>query len=436
MASQTLVDQIRVAHHAPGLAVAVMHQGGQVALVSGHASIGLKVPVSDRTLFHLGSVGKHITAVAALRLVEAGKLALDAPIGRYAPRLPSELADRPFRSLLDHASGLPDYSPAIEWDRPFDRDTFYRLMRTYPIEFPAGAAWNYSNAAYVLIGYVIEDIAGKTYARIVGEDLFPRCGARDSRVDDAELPITDRAEPYEWHRDHHVHAKRMSSTVSSVAAGGVLMSMRDVAGWTRALHGGALLPANSLAEMARPTRLATGREIPYGLGWMLDRMPNGDPILYHGGSVPGFRTLHVHLPRRELSVMAVTNGDSLAASVAGWQLAELHSPGATPLSLPSLADAAPLSTRQARSIVTRDGRLDATLFAPELQLHLAAGRDHVVPRFPPEQCKALRAFELVQTDNHPDGTSRRRYRATFTDHSRHLAVHHLDNGRIYFLRIQ
>lgn len=435
--SEPFVDRIRAAHKSPGLAIAVARGGRTIDMfVAGSASIGLSVPVSTRTLFHLGSVGKHITVTALLRLVEAGRLSLETPIGRYAPRLPRELHDRTLRSLLDHSSGFPDYSPSIEWDRAFDRETFYRLMNAYPAEFPAGTAWNYSNAAYVLVGYVLEDLFAKDYQAIIAQELFRRSGVIDGRVDNAGLPIASRAEPYEWRDGVNVHATRMSPTVSSVAAGGILMSMRDVAHWTGALHGGALLTAGSLAQMAKPVRLSTGREIPYGLGWMLDAMPNSDPILYHGGSVPGFRTLHVHLPRKNLSVMAVTNGDTLAASVAGWQITERYAPGSTPLSLQALPDDAPRLTRQASELVIRAAKLDPTSFAPELRSHLLAGRDHVIPRLSPEQSKTLRRFELVQVDPYADGTFRRRYRATFADHSRHVAVHHLPDGRIYFVRIQ
>ena len=161
------------AENAPGLAAVVVRGGTALALFThGRASLGYDAPVSGETLFHVGSIGKHITAVAALRLVEAGKLSLDDPVGRHAPALPAHLADRPFRTLLNHTSGFPNYAERIEWDRPFGRTKFFDLIRSYPAEFPAGTAWSYSNSAYVLIGYIIEDLAGKNYARIVMDDLF------------------------------------------------------------------------------------------------------------------------------------------------------------------------------------------------------------------------------------------------------------------------
>ncbi|MFV3126975.1 serine hydrolase domain-containing protein [Niveispirillum sp. KHB5.9] len=432
------IGDVMAEHHAPGIAVTIIKGGRTIASIArGRASLGLGVAVTDRTLFHTGSVGKHITVAAALRLVERDQLSLDAPVGDYAPKLPPHLASRPFRSLLDHTSGFPDYSEAIEWDRPFDRDRFHRLMRDYPAEFDAGTAWNYSNAAYVLVGYILEDLAGKDYAHIVGDDLFRPNGLTDSRVDQADIPISGRAEPHSWIDGHYTHATRMSGQVSSVAAGGILMSMRDVAPWVGVLHGGKVISNASLDAMATPVRLSTGRPIPYGLGWMLDRMPDGKSLLYHGGSVPGFRTMHIRIPHRDLSIMAVANADTPAASIIAWRLLEQYAGGTTPLSLSPIADTEPALTAQARSIVTRaEQPLDQALFAPEQALHLAADRDYVIPQLTARQVETMTGFVLVQEDMDADGLRRRRYRAQFPTYARHVDFRHLADGRIYFVRIQ
>ena len=432
------IDAVMEEHRAPGVAAVIVAGGATLAgITRGRASLGLGVPVTDRTLFHAGSVGKHITVAAALRLVERGKLSLEAPVGDYARDVPAHLGNRPLRSLLDHTSGFPDYSDGIEWDRPFDRATFHRLIRHYPAEFEAGTAWNYSNAAYVLVGYILEDVAGKDYARIVGDDLFRPHGLTDSRVDQADQPIPGRAEPYAWTDGHYAHAVRMSGQVSSVAAGGILMSMRDVVPWVAALHGGGVLSRPVLDTMTMPVRLSTGRPIPYGLGWMLDQMPDGTALHYHGGSVPGFRTMHIRVPHRDLSIMVVANADTLAASIIAWRLLEQCAAGTTPLSLPTIADKAPGMTALARSIVTRARHpLDPALFAPEQVLHLAAGRDHVIPQLTAAQVETMTGFTLVQEDMDADGLRRRRYRAQFPTYARHVDFRHLTDGRIYFVRIQ
>src|SRR5947207_802277 len=103
-----------------GVAVTVARDGEAIGFWSGgYASLPFSVPVTQRTLFHIGSVGKHITALAVMQLVDAGAVALDAPLGRYVKGLPEAWAVVPAHSLLTHTSGLPDYGTVIrEWDRP------------------------------------------------------------------------------------------------------------------------------------------------------------------------------------------------------------------------------------------------------------------------------------------------------------------------------
>ena len=81
-----------------------------------------RVPVTERTLFHLGSVGKHITALAVMQVVDTGSVALDAPVGGYVQGLPESWAVIPVRRLLTHTSGLPDYGKPLVWVSEGDRD--------------------------------------------------------------------------------------------------------------------------------------------------------------------------------------------------------------------------------------------------------------------------------------------------------------------------
>src|SRR3954463_15961128 len=86
---------------------------------AGYASLPFRVPVTERTLFHLGSVGKHITALAVMQLVDAGSVVPDASVGSYVQGLPDSWAAISVRRLLTHTSGLPDYGRVIrDWDRP------------------------------------------------------------------------------------------------------------------------------------------------------------------------------------------------------------------------------------------------------------------------------------------------------------------------------
>jgi D-alanyl-D-alanine carboxypeptidase len=130
-----------------GAAVAVARGGEAIGFWgAGYASLPFHVPVTQRTLFHIGSVGKHITALAVMQLVDAGRVGLGASLGTYVTGLPATWAEAPVRSLLTHTSGLPDYGTVIkEWDRPQGRDVILDAIGARPPLFAPGEAWAYSN---------------------------------------------------------------------------------------------------------------------------------------------------------------------------------------------------------------------------------------------------------------------------------------------------
>src|SRR5262249_26183677 len=114
-----------------GVAVTVGRDGEAIGFWSaGYASLPFRVPVTQRTLFHIGSAGKHITALAVMQLVDAGVVALDTRLGSYVTGLPDAWASVPVCFLLTHTSGLPDYGTVIrEWDRPQGRDVILNAIR-------------------------------------------------------------------------------------------------------------------------------------------------------------------------------------------------------------------------------------------------------------------------------------------------------------------
>ena len=97
-----------------GACVTVARDGEAVGFWSaGYASLPFRVPVTEQTLFHIGSAGKHITALAVMQLVDAGRVDLNAALGTYVTSLPPSWAAIPVRALLTHTSGLPDYGTVI-----------------------------------------------------------------------------------------------------------------------------------------------------------------------------------------------------------------------------------------------------------------------------------------------------------------------------------
>ncbi len=362
--------------------------GGKVieTILLGQASRAFDVPVTDRTLFHLGSVGKHITAVAILRLAAQGKLALDAPLSRYVQGIAPGWSRATIHQLLTHTGGLPGNFDGQDFDRPFSREKASAFSEALP---PVAAP------GYVLLGYVIENLTGDTYGQHITETLFRAHGLVDSRADDAEGIVPNRAEPLIWRDGVFRRAIQMSSSVSSVGAGGLLMSARDVPAWERALSGRALLDERSKAIMFTAARFDTGRSTGYGTGWRIESDGTGRPFFMHTGSVPGFRTYHFRAPADDLALMLMVLGDTPMVPF-GMAMTERQWPGRTPLTRPAIADRAPELTAALKALMVDGKPVDPAHLAPELaRLPLPVAIDQIAS-LTPEQVARVKRFTLVE----------------------------------------
>lgn len=413
---------------ASGMALVAM-EGGQAILTrcAGLASRAFSVPVTERTLFQLGSVSKHVTAVAVLRLAEQGVLRLDDPVGRYISGFPEDWGRATILQLLTHSGGLPANFESQPPDRPFTRDVAMAFARELPALAAPGTTWLYSNIGYVLLGFLIENISGHSYGDHIGQ-LFRDHGLTDSRVDAGGEFIPDRAEPALF-RDGRFHrAPQMSNDVSGVAAGGLLMSARDVARWEQALRGDDLLSARSKQIMHTDAHLDTGRSTGYGTGWRIESAGPGKPFYMHTGNVPGFRAFYFRSAVHDRACMMLLAGEAKMVPV-GMAAVEQIWCGETPLSLPPIRDRSPALTDALKSLL--QGQSDLTgILAPELaRLPLAVARQELF-RITPADMAALDGFTLVE-DVETRLERRRRYVVKLGERVLPLLVGYTPEGRIF-----
>ena len=142
-------------HQVPGALVALASSGEIVlSRAYGLANVELAVPVSDSTVFEIGSISKQFVAAAVMLLVEEGRLGLDESIHQHLPELPSEWYGATLRHLLTHTSGIPDYEEIGTYDTYQFRLTpeeIIRMAHSRPVDFAPGTGWYYSNTGYFLL---------------------------------------------------------------------------------------------------------------------------------------------------------------------------------------------------------------------------------------------------------------------------------------------
>ncbi len=300
------------ARQIPGAALVVVRDG-QVIHQRGYGVADLVTgrPVTDSTPFVIGSTSKALTAMTVLRMVAAGRLALDTPIVRYAPEL--HFADPrggtiTLRHLLTNRSGMVvGYSgPAFATPPVHDADALEREMRravALPLLFTPGQGYAYSNRGWALAGYVVQRVAGAPIEEVMARELFEPLGMRGTTL--AFWTVPDLAQGYREGRTRRNIAAPASLTRAYGPAGMVVSTNRDVGRLLamllpggRGAPGGAVLPPELVTEMFRPQADAEaelGGPTRYGLGWEIDST-FGTLTIKKAGSVGTMVSLWVLLP--------------------------------------------------------------------------------------------------------------------------------------------
>ncbi|MDE1150060.1 MAG: serine hydrolase [Azospirillaceae bacterium] len=419
----------------PGVALTVTSHGRTAFHGWGWASLPFSVPVTAQTFFNLGPASRHVTALCVLRLAEDGLVDRGQSIGHYLPDLPPAWADAPIQSLLTHTSGLPDYLDILpDPFHPPRRDAFQRITSPPPPRFSAGEAWAPSNTDDLLLGWLVETVAKQPFAAFLANRIFPQAYVPTGQTDAGEQIIERRAEPYERSRDSlgptYIHAPLSYGGAPYAGTGGILFDADDIARWDGGWKQGRIA-AVDLAPMLAPTPLATGRSIPYGLGWHLGQT-RGRVYHLRAGSIPGYSAATLRLPADDIAVTVCANvgGADAALRRMAWVVAELSAPGGTPLTLAPIA-ADPVDKRLAAILdMSEAPRLDTKIFAPEMMAGLSdpTARRDVLPAFkPPVTLTPIEEYSVQQG-------RMRRYRAVAPNGMDSLLAGFDKDDRLYWLQ--
>ena len=302
-------------HGIPG-AGAALARDGRLLLAKGYgwSDVTTGTPTQPNTLFGLASLSKSITAVAALRLVEQGKLGLDdrvfeilkdikpAPGGKVDPRLRTITV----RQCLNHTGGwdrnvtgdpimwTPQVCRMLGVAPPISPAQLISCVMTMPLNFDPGTRFEYSNFGYILAGEVIAAVAEQPYERFVRATVLLPAGAKGARLD-----TPDRKYP------PNAACRTIAGTLDILpplelpmmdAAGGWYASALDLIRFLTALDGSrgkALLNEKTQQLMIdlppKPIQpFADGSHI--GLGWDMVQIKDKNFGYVKGGSIPGERT--------------------------------------------------------------------------------------------------------------------------------------------------
>ena len=323
----------------PGVALGVIADGQEYTAGFGVTNVDLPLPVDADTLFQIGSTTKTYTATTIMRLVEQGKLDLEAPVQTYLPDFriadPGASAAVRLRHLVTHTGGW--YDNALEQETGDGDDALARFvagMADLPQITPPGKYFSYNNSAVSLAGRVIEAVTGQTYEAAVAEFVLRPLGLEGASFFPEQIMTKAFTVGHDVRLGKPVVLEPWALPRLANPAGGLIASLNDELRYARfhlgdgTANGARVLSAESMRRMQTPlgpsaTLPTMGAPIEaVGVNWMLWHR-GGVRIVSHDGGTNGQQSTFSLVPARGFAVTVLTNvtaGVLLDAEVTNWAL--------------------------------------------------------------------------------------------------------------------
>jgi CubicO group peptidase (beta-lactamase class C family) len=277
-----------------------------------------KIPNTLNTRFRIGSMNKMFTAVSVLQLVEAGKIKLTDPVGKYITDYPNqEIATKvTIHQLLTHTGGTGDiFGPEFDTHRLQLRtlNDYAALYGKRGPQFAPGSRWAYSNYGMVLAGVVIERVTHQSYYDYVEEHVYKPAGMTSSGSLPEDQAVPNRSVGYMRSDSGGWKPNTDTLPYRGTSAGGGYSTVGDLVRFATALLSHKLLNA-SYTDLLITGKVATGRGPgKYAYGFEDERDKNGNGYVGHGGGAPGMNGELRIYPKSGYIVAVLANLDPPAA---------------------------------------------------------------------------------------------------------------------------
>jgi CubicO group peptidase (beta-lactamase class C family) len=281
----------------------------------GLANMEWNVPNQPDTKHRLGSITKQFTAMLIMQLVEQSKLKLDVPISAYLPDYPKRNGDVvTIHQLLTHSSGIPNMTSFPGFVKDISQNSYtplqlVNLFADSTLQFKPGEKFDYSNSGYIVLGYIIEKVTGKTYEQVLQEKILAPLKMNNTGYDHYGPLLKNRANGYEKNGRNYVNAPFIDMSVP-YSAGSLYSTVEDLYIWDEALYGNQLLRKENM-DLLFAKHISSGRGH-YGYGWSIVEMPLGNTAermetVGHGGGINGFNTQITRIPSDKSFIVLLDN---------------------------------------------------------------------------------------------------------------------------------
>lgn len=311
----------------PGVSIAVVEKNKVIFTGGyGYRDIEKKLPVTENTLYAIGSCTKAFTAAILGQLAKEGKVDLDKPVRDYLPELKFEdeysNAHITLRDMITHRTGLPRHDMSWYASPASRKELLERIEHLEPTA-ELRETFQYNNFMYLAQGMVIEKITGKSWEQNVKERILDPLGMNNTHFSVKEMMnAADKSYAYATIKDSIIKQIPYRNIDAMGPAGSINSCAKDMAKWLITwindgkYNGKEIIPALHRMQ-AMTSQMATGAGVPgienpdvhaggYGLGWFITSY-RGHYRVEHGGGIDGFITTTGFFPGDSIGIFVVSN---------------------------------------------------------------------------------------------------------------------------------
>lgn len=323
----------------PGCAVLVASKGEVIYRKAfGMANLELKVAMVPENVFRIASLTKQFTAVAILQLQERGLLNIEDDIKKYIPDFPST-EKITLANLISHTSGIKNITDEL-WNKAKRKSStpteLVDMIKHFTPDFKPGTSFSYSNSGYILLGYIIEKVSGKTYEQYTSDNIFKPLKMDQAYYDHMQTVVSGRASGYVSISDNKFENADFLDQSLPYSAGALMMTVDDMYKWNKGLYTQSIIKKETLEKAFTYFTLKDGNQITNGLGWGLASFM-GSVARQHAGGTAGFSTFAIYLPSEDLFAVGFSNLSNKDVTVPTL-LATATAIGKLPLNPPAIPE--------------------------------------------------------------------------------------------------
>ena len=317
----------------PGFSIAVF-KGDKIILEKqyGIANLDYNVPITNETVFDIGSIAKQFTAVAILLLENEGKLSIKEPAYKYINNLPRyKKGDPTIEQLLNQTSGIPEVDPYFYLADLSFNDLLTQLrvsniiVNLKELNFKPGEYFEYTNANYILLANIIEKVSEKSFAEFLQDHIFSPLKMENTIKKNRKYDIIkNRAIGYI--EDEEAYYKMDLPATIYNGDGQILTTPKDMFKWHQGIRNATIGTPELWKKMHTKAKLNDGTTIDYGLGVEFETYNGYNAMGFDGMIMGGFVSKYLYFPELDIAFFTTQNTFEENFEERFFQLVDLYIP--------------------------------------------------------------------------------------------------------------